>query len=184
MASKHLMNFVQGKSIDEIIDILKRSPYHVSVKVKEDLALFKYSDVGNLDDPLVQECRGMILQIHPNNVYTVAAKPFPKFFNYHEKQAAIIDWSTAVIEEKIDGSFLKYYYHNGLWRWASMGCIDAKDAQINETSSLQDLIEDVLKENPVYRKVLETCKPGYTYLFELVHPENRIVVIYEKSDLF
>ena len=44
--------------------------------------------------PVVQECRGLLLE---EGTWNVVAMPFTKFFNFGEKLAPTIDWSTAVL---------------------------------------------------------------------------------------
>lgn len=66
------------------------------------LVQFKYDQIESpKDDPIVQECRGLILD-EANN-WDVVAYPFKRFFNYGEPQCAEIDWSKAQVMEKCDG---------------------------------------------------------------------------------
>jgi tRNA splicing ligase len=53
---------------------------------------------------VVQECRGLILDESAN--WRIVAFPYTKFFNYGEEHAASIDWSTACVQEKLDGSLM------------------------------------------------------------------------------
>jgi hypothetical protein len=51
--------------------------------------------------PEMQDCRGIILEKGTWNVMSLA---FRKFFNAEEGNAHKIDWKTAKILEKLDGS--------------------------------------------------------------------------------
>ena len=55
---------------------------------------------SNMGQKVVRECRGMILE---KGTWDVVALPFLKFFNAGEKHAAVIDWTSARVYEKLDG---------------------------------------------------------------------------------
>lgn len=66
-----------------------------------DRVCFKYGIEADFSDPLVCEARGIIIDVVNQ---TVVCRPFDKFFNVQEQYAADIDWDTARVLEKIDGS--------------------------------------------------------------------------------
>ena len=74
------------------------------------LVCFKYGIEADFSDPLVREARGIIIDI---NEQIVVCRPFDKFFNFQEQYATDIDWNTARVLEKIDGSLIKLYNYNG-----------------------------------------------------------------------
>src|SRR4051812_39544178 len=56
------------------------------------LLLFKYDQLESpFAEPLVRECRGIILDSEDN--WRIVCRPFSKFFNAQESLAAPIDWS-------------------------------------------------------------------------------------------
>lgn len=42
--------------------------------------------------------------------WRVLSFPYEKFFNYNEKNAAKLDWSTAKAYDKVDGSLMVLYW--------------------------------------------------------------------------
>lgn len=48
--------------------------------------------------------------------------PYKKFFNFGEDCAATIDWNTAKVQEKIDGSLISLYWYDDSWHISSTGC--------------------------------------------------------------
>jgi tRNA splicing ligase len=58
-------------------------------------------------EPIVQECRGLILDEKEN--WKLVAYPYKKFFNYQEKYAAELDWKNITVYEKVDGSIATLY---------------------------------------------------------------------------
>ena len=88
--------------------LLRSSPY--SIYMSEDrvlgrnLMLLCYTINSDMSLPLVQECRGVIIDV---DSLEVISYPFNKFFNLHEEHHATIDWSSAYTTRKIDGSICK-----------------------------------------------------------------------------
>jgi len=70
-----------------------------------------------MEFPIVRECRGIILD--SKNGWQVVAFPYKKFFNHGEPFASEIDWTTAKIFEKIDGSLASVYWYDQKWHVAS-----------------------------------------------------------------
>lgn len=160
----------------------------VKVKYKDNLAIFNYElnmgiDLGiNIDflDPVVRECRGIVVDLNTNKII---CHPFDKFGNYTEYYADDIDWSTARVQDKIDGSLVKLYWYNGQWNWATNGMIDAKDAPTS--SSRYSTFEDLIKSAVNYKDIpFWSLDKDSTYMFELTSPENRIVIEYNYTQLW
>jgi len=157
-------------------ELITRKPYCIKVTEKEDLVCFKYSQIdSDFNEPLVRECRGIILE---KDTWNVVAYPFNKFFNFGEEYADNIDWESAHVLEKVDGSLIKVYFHNGDWCVGTNNTIDANDAELSappyETfMELFDVAADVCGLD------YDSLDPHYTYIFELRSPYNRVVVPYE-----
>lgn len=134
-------------------------------------------------DPLAQQCRGLILR---ESDLSLVAYPFDRFFNHGQGCAAAIDWSTAVVEDKLDGSLLIGYYDHlvGEWMCATRGCCEAQgEAEPGLTfKQLADLaaVEHGAK---LFADLMSLADTGATYMFELTSPYNRIVCEYERPGL-
>ncbi len=66
---------------------------------------------------VVQECRGLL--VDEENNYRVISFPYTKFFNYNETCAVKIDWKSAKVYDKLDGSLAIMYHYKGKWYVAS-----------------------------------------------------------------
>lgn len=175
-------------------DFLKNTPNYeevlnskgVIVKYKDDLILLSYNlNVAmehnikiDFTDPIVKECRGIILN---KDTFDVVCYPFSKFGNYTEPYADSIDWSSAKIQEKIDGSLMKLYYYNNKWNWSTSGMIDANDAPASDNMTFYDLVKSA---NNYADIDFESLDKNNTYMFELVSPLKRIVVQYNQTTLY
>lgn len=161
-------------------ELLSQKPYCITIKEDGDFVLFSYSQIdSDFSNPIVQECRGIIL----DKYFNIVCFPFTKFFNVQEQNAAQIDWSTARVQEKIDGSIIKLWYYNGQWRISTNGTINAFNAELqlkNETmNSYGDLFASVF---PI--DVYGILDKGYTYMFELVSPLNKVVIPYSETKIY
>lgn len=151
------------------------------INISEDgyLMLLKYGIDCDFSDPLVQEARGIIFDM---STFEVVCWPFNKFGNYGESYADNIDWSSARVQEKIDGSIVKLYWYNNAWRWATNGVINAAKAEVqNYNKSYYDLIRSARNYKEIFYNDLNK---DYTYIFELVSPYNRVVIEYNFTELY
>ena len=142
------------------------------------LLLFKYNQLESpMDNPLVQQCRGLILDADDN--WHVVSRPFDKFFNHGEGYAAPIDWTSARVQEKLDGSLCSLYSYMGEWHVATSGTPDALGVVNGFNFTFADLFWRVFWE----RGYEFPTDQHVTYMFELMTPYNRVVVRHEENDL-
>lgn len=174
---------------------LSNPPYNLIIKTDGRYKLLKYnyheSDFGLTE---VQEARGCIIRQDFDGEWIYVCRPFNKFFNYGEREAASIDWSSATVTEKIDGSLMKLWYDYGEWHLSTSGTIDAFGSIIDDSElSFGKLFVDVLSKNSLYKLPNQTFQqfarfatfsPYATYLFEIVSLKKRIVIPYEKDMIY
>lgn len=109
-------------------------------------------------------CRGLILNIKTGEV---VARPFDKFFNWFEGGRKATGHMEYVVE-KCDGSLGILYRDNGQYKIATRGSFESEQA-LHATELLQNYdLSDLPDE--------------WTLLFEIIYPDNRIVVDYGARD--
>lgn len=156
--------------------------YGIKVKKEEPYAIFNYGLNCDYFNPIVQEARGIIID-YIN--LEVVCWPFRKFGNHNEGYADTIDWNSARVLEKVDGSIIKLWYDKitNQWQFSTNGMIRAENAAVENMAGLSyaDIIRqaDNLKDIP-----FEKLNKEYTYIFELVSPETRIVIKYDRASLY
>lgn len=145
------------------------------------LVQFKYSQIDSpMDDPMVQECRGVILD--EANHWAVVARPFDKFFNYGEGHAAEIDWTTAKVQEKLDGSLCILYHYAGRWHVATSGTPDAGGNCHGFSFSFRELFWRTFETQGLAAAEIGGLT-NFTFMFELTSQYNRVVVAHETPAL-
>lgn len=163
-------------------ELLKAPPYSLAVMRDGEYVLFKYNQFeSDMSLRICQESRGIIFH---EPTLTPVCVPFLKFFNYGEPNAAEIDWNTNVITtEKIDGSLMKLWFHNGKWHLSTNGTIDAWKARVGDTDeTFGKLFEDALDCS--YDKLISNADPWCTYMLELVHSKSEIVIHYDTNRVY
>lgn len=161
--------------VDYVVDVLRT----ISLVQENNLVLAKYGIVvwntGFHD--LAKACRGRIVD---TNTMSTVSYPFDKFFNINE---------TPETDEKL----VKKHINNAKYIYAtdkkdgstiSVSLYKGKPLITTNGSFENDQTKWALEMfNKQYSSFLPNIKEGYTYIFELIHPENKIVVDYgdEKS---
>ncbi len=142
------------------------------------LVLLKYDMIESpMDERIVQECRGIILDEKDN--WKVISRPYDKFFNIEEVRAAKIDWSTAKVWEKLDGSLFTMYWYDNQWMVASSGMPDALGNVANHPKmfTFHDLFWNTFAN--LY-KLPDPSDKDKCFMFELMTPFNRVVVKHDR----
>lgn len=136
------------------------------------LILFKYGIDAPMSEQLSREARGIILDESKN--WEVVCYSYSRFFNYYEGFAAEIDWSSASVMEKLDGSLMQLFWYDGKWQVASSGLPDALGQVSDFNLTFKDLFwktwETLRYRLPIYTQL--------SYAFELITKYNRIICKY------
>jgi len=173
-----LLDFLN--TVPNAITVLKEK-YSMLVKEKDDRILFKYHQIDTPKCHLTNQCRGVIISADRPHKYV--CRGFYRFFNYGEAYVAPVDWGTAKVQEKVDGSLIRIYHHNDSLCIATSGNIDAFDSPLQTPCldknlySYGDLVQQILPYT-----MYEVDK-NTTYLFELTSPYNRVVVPHKEIKL-
>jgi RNA ligase len=126
-----------------------------------ELLIYNYTNKVQFDrtwDDVTLRCRGLILRRGE-----IVANPFPKFFNLGELNEPPAGRPLRIFD-KLDGSLgISYTAPDGLPALATRGTFTSEQA-IEGTR--------MLREHGGH------MHPGFTYLFEIIYPDNHIVVDY------
>ena len=134
----------------------------------KDLTIWNYSpkvQYERLWDEITIQCRGLVT----NSKGEIVARPFKKFFNYEEHKPEDIPNEDYVVYEKMDGSLGILFNYEDEWILATRGSFTSDQA---------------IKGKEILDKKydISSIKKDNTYLFEIIYPENRIVVDYKGEE--
>lgn len=155
-------------TIEQIQDLVRKGfrdwsqHGHVKAVYHDGLVLLNYTDKAQYEGEwnfFERVSRGLILD---EKTGEIVARPFDKFFNWDEQsfQGDIVE-----VTEKLDGSLGILYRHRGEYRIATRGDFHSEQA-IWATEFLKKNFD------------LTNLPEEYTLLFEIIYPQNRIVVDY------
>lgn len=135
-------------------------------------SIYKYSQSCTYSaswNEVTMASRGLILH---DETGEIIARPFPKFFNYSEgKTPEHLMVGDIHVTEKKDGSLgISFINPQGELEITTAGGFQAEQA-----AHATELYNERYKGNWEPRE-------GYTYLWEIIYPENRIVVDYGDED--
>ena len=143
-------------------------------------------------DDVTRQCRGLIYDIVTDEVI---ARPFPKFGNWDEQGYPMPPAGPALRMEKMDGSLGILYpiweekFNNGNggkfitdWAVATRGSMHSEQAEWATGFYRSYMDEQQFAQAGTIgtgnRLEVFQPNPDKTYLFEIIYPENRIVVDY------
>lgn len=149
-----------------ISDGFVRSQVHPTLS----LTILNYTEKAQWErawNDVTRQCRGLIVDADK----FVVARPFPKFFNYGEHPEGSLDLNApGIVTDKMDGSLGIMYpspLHRSGFAIATRGSFTS-DQALFATQLLNDRYADWACAQSTTR----------TPLFEIIYPENRIVLDY------
>lgn len=171
----------------KVLDFIKKNgvktlteEYGIVVKEYDDLLVLNYDQIESpKSEDIVSECRGLIL----DKQLSVVSRSFDRFFNYGERPETQqhLDFSKAVVYEKMDGSLIKIYNHKGFWNISTRGTAFAESGVNGFDLSFKDLVLKALccEDDADFQEQCNACLDSqFTYIFEVTSVENRVVKRY------
>ena len=164
---KYIKKYGLEKAINDFSLICKHYPSKI---------LLKYNQLVSptlMAMPEMQDCRGIILE---KNTWKVMSLAFRKFFNSEEGNAAKIDWNTAHVLEKLDGTMIQVYWdwYEEKWFAATTGTAEGEGEVNNKNgTTFNDLFWDTVNNKYTFNDCL--LNKDLIYVFELTTPYNIVV---------
>lgn len=167
-------------------EILQEAPYFINIKEKDEYVLLKYDQIfSDFSNEIVRECRGAIFRKNVDDRWICVCRGFDKFMNFGQDGADTIDWNSAIVMEKVDGSLIRCFWDNGKWHIATNGQIDAFETVIDDRGwTFGHLVYKALGGEYRFNKLTMLLDPNFTYMFELVSPMTQVVIPYPETKLY
>lgn len=202
------------KNFEELEDFIRKNPKDWEKKLKKDPYNLKsitqfpnnpnwYMLVYNLiesdlNNKIVKQCRGTVVEVKDGNVKVICA-PYVKFFDINDGHADVINWDSPLllVPEKIDGQMIKMFKYDGQDYWVTNGGIGLHtpiDYETEDVHCYQELMTKALggatawnAEQNYFHSFLDwvaRVPDGWTLMFELTSPQNRIICKYDETKLW
>ena len=158
--------------------------FAIKMREYDDLWVLNYDQISSRpkDHPIVCECRQLILSKDFTEVYH---RGFDRFFNFGENGVKDFPIHESLAFEKMDGSLLGVYFHplHEKWYACTRSMAFAEGTTTNGTV-FYDLVKRALGNREVNDIFYNTFNPDYSFIFELVSPESRVVKPYQETALY
>ena len=157
---------------------------------------------SDLSNKIVKQCRGTVVEVKDGNVKVICA-PYIKFFDINDGHADTINWDSKKLktELKVDGQLIKMFKYEGQDFWVTNGGVGLYtpiDYETEDVHCYQELMTKALTKDAPGASVWDadsnffSCKmpwidkvpDGWTLMFELTSPQNRIICKYDETKLW
>jgi hypothetical protein len=178
----NIQRFLRSQTnLDYIFAKLDEAGIKVNKHPTEPLYIFNYDMIeAKKDNKMACESRGLVLR---EGTWDIVAKAFTRFFNLHECPSLNFKWDEFSTQEKVDGSLILVYQHNGKIyvntrnSWGD-GFVN------NSDKTWRGLVEEALDKSGLKLHDLFRNGSPQTYVFELCSPYNLIVTQYKTTQVY
>ncbi|MEO8535136.1 MAG: RNA ligase [Flavobacterium sp.] len=151
-------------------EMISKNYVRVNKHPKHNLYIYNYTQNAQFEriwNDVTLSCRGLIL----DGDFNVVARPFVKFFNLGEFENQTLPSASFEVYDKMDGSMGILYWIGDIPFIASRGSF---------ASDQSDKANEMLHGK--YKESWSLLDKNKTYLFEIIYPQNRIVLDYGVSE--
>jgi len=154
--------------------------FKIKSRIYDKKVLLKYDQIeSSMGIDEVQGCRGLILE---KDTWDVLCLSFEKFFNAEEGHAAKVDWNTAKVLSKEDGSMIQVYWDWNKHKWfaATTGTAEGEGEVNNKYgTTFNELFWKTVYDKYHFNDCL--LDKNHVYVFELMTPYNIVVTPHGES---
>ena len=178
MSVVNIKNLVKDLPFESVKEISENS--NLKVKYNDDLYLLHSNESKT---PIQFEANGLILEKSTNNIVCMCDNKMKDFsedvFNKVKND------TITTMEYCEDGTVIRLYNYQGTWYTATTRCIDATKSFWSSERTFDSMFWESCRFNEEFTKemMLESLDINFTYMFILLHPDNRIVVQHEEQRL-
>ena len=153
------------------------------IKVKEypNYYMLNYDQINSSKfDPIVQECRSLII----DKSFSILSRAFDRFYNLGENPNEIKAFDYCL--EKLDGSLISQHWNKYKKRWNfSTRSMAHAEGETSLGNTFYQVIKKALDMDDYEVQIYHNhFNRDFTYIYELVSPETRIVTRYENYELY
>ena len=145
------------------------------------LMILKYdkrNEECNFENPFTRFCRGLVIDMKTRRI---VCSPPEKSINFTGLMSNVVEndipWNQVVAEDFIDGTMINVFNYKNEWHISTRSRIGANCRWLG-SKSFSEMFNDA-------KGTLDFNQfdPTYCYTFVLRHPDNRIVMKYDKADI-
>lgn len=170
-----IISFVSDKTFSQVQSDCIKSDIQLRTKAVDSELSNLYLLYSGENDK--NEFNGAIFEKESNKI-VCACQPRAIDVDFKEFSEKLNVPNKIKLEYCEDGPVVRLYFYNNKWYTATTKCIDGKDSYWASEKTFEEMFFDIFNKDHLNK--LDT---NFTYIFVLLHLENRIVVKHESSHL-
>lgn len=175
-----ITKFVENKTYEEIVNDSEKYGLCVKYSTDENLKdLYLLANKNNekevdfFKSTINYQANGIILEKNTNKIVAMCQN---QLYNANKisdivNSVELDNVNDLRVEYCEDGTMIRLYNYKDSWYTSTTKCIDARKSYWTSTKNFDDLFWEIFDKS-----LLESLDKNYTYVFVLLHKENRIVV--------
>ena len=172
----NVQTYLQTHTLDDL-----KQEFDITVREYPDIVVLNYGIKSPKFNPIVDECRSLVLE---KDTWKVLSRAFDRFYNSYEGPVLTnFPITTAKCEEKLDGSIMTVWWYKDHFEVCSRSMAFA-EGECVLGGTFRQLFDKAMAQSELnFGLLYELYGNGYTFIFELTTPENRIVTRYSDYKL-
>lgn len=166
---RSLLDSLKPKTFEEI-----KNNCEFTIKENGNLYMLSFNDYNDLNDDIVREVNGIILEKDTNKLVHYA---FSKAYDGLSKESGEDPFLGTLdsfrVENLVEGSLIKVFYYDSRWWIGTSRNIDAVYSHWGSEKSFKELFLETCKKKEINIDI-ETLDKNYCYSYILQHPEITI----------
>jgi hypothetical protein len=126
---------------------------------------------NEFDEKFKTQANGLIFEKDTKRIVCMAQNRLTDLGTFDQVSDLVKTNNDIRIEYCEDGTIIRLYYYGGKWNTATTRCIDASSSFWTSNKNFDTMFWECFDS-----RLLSTLDTAYTYVFVLLHKENRIVV--------
>lgn len=166
---KDLLTSLKPKSFEEI-----KNNCEFTLKEKGNLYMLSFNENNDLNDDLVREVNGIILEKDTNKlVHYAFSKAYDGLSSDDGDDPYLKPLESFRVENLVEGTLIRVFYHDDEWQVGTSRNIDAVYSHWGSEKSFKELFMETCKKEEV-KLDIESLDKDYCYSYILQHPDVTI----------
>lgn len=186
-----LVNLINSFEIDDadpnyhrkLQQLLRQSPYNIKMVWNNNLLLFNANKNSNMSLPSVQQANGLVVDSDNKQVVCYSFDIMQEYSATDNElnNELYSNWNSYTVQRIYDGTIIRLVYYNNKWWTMTLKSTNASKVYWSSPRSFEDLFYNAANDLYLDHNTLNT---NYCYTFILMHPDNQLVVQYNKPNLY
>jgi hypothetical protein len=162
---------------------LRQSPYNIKMVWSNNLLLLNANKNSDTSLPAVRQSNGLVVDSDTKQVVCYSFNLMQEYSSDNEQLNNELrsNWRDYTVQRLFDGTVIRLVYYNNKWCTMTLKSTNAAKVYWSSRSSFEELFFSAANNLQLDQSALNT---NYCYTFILMHPDNQLVVPYNRPNLY